>query len=41
MTIWGGWHMVGGILTIVITLPIIAALEKANIRKIKNSKGDN
>ncbi len=36
ITIWGGWHLVGGVLTIAITLPIIAALEKANLRRLAN-----
>jgi hypothetical protein len=36
LTIWGGWHIVGGILTIAITLPIIAGLEKANVRRLVN-----
>lgn len=35
LTFWGGWHTVGGILSLVIALPIILALEKANVRKIK------
>lgn len=35
LSFWGGWHLVGGIITIVITLPVIIALEKANVRKIK------
>lgn len=34
LTIWGGWHVAGGILALIITLPLIAALEKANVRKI-------
>jgi hypothetical protein len=34
VTFWGGWHLVGGILTLAITLPIILTLEKANVRKI-------
>jgi hypothetical protein len=34
LTVWGGWHLVGGILTVAITLPIIAGLEKANVRKL-------
>jgi NADH:ubiquinone oxidoreductase subunit 5 (subunit L)/multisubunit Na+/H+ antiporter MnhA subunit len=38
LTTWGGFHVVGGIITVAITLPIILALEKANVRKIK---GDN
>jgi hypothetical protein len=35
LTFWGGWHLVGGILTLAITLPIILTLEKANVRKIR------
>jgi hypothetical protein len=35
LTVWGGWHVVGGIVTLAITLPILALLEKANVRKIK------
>lgn len=34
LTFWGVWTLVGGILALVITLPIIIALEKANVRKI-------
>lgn len=37
LTFWGGWHLVGGIMTIAITLPIILALEKANVKKIKGN----
>jgi hypothetical protein len=33
-TFWGGWHVVGGIFTLAITLPFIVALEKSNVRKI-------
>lgn len=35
LTVWSGLHVVGGIMTLVITLPIIIALEKANVRSIK------
>jgi len=35
LTFWGWWHLVGGIMSAIITLPIIGALEKANVRKIK------
>ena len=38
LTFWGGWHLIGGILAVTVALPIIVVLEKANIRKIKNSK---
>jgi len=34
LTFWGAWTLIGGILALVITLPIIIALEKANVRKI-------
>ena len=36
LTIWGGWHLVGGIVATAVTLPIIAALEKANVRRLAN-----
>jgi hypothetical protein len=35
LTFWGGWHAVGGIMSIIITFPIIVALEKANVRGMK------
>lgn len=35
LTFWGAWTLVGGILALAIALPIIIALEKANVRKIK------
>jgi len=37
LTFWGGWHLIGGIISIAITLPIIGILEKANVRKIKGA----
>jgi hypothetical protein len=37
LTIWGGWHLIGGIISLAITLPIIGILEKANVRKIKGA----
>jgi hypothetical protein len=37
LTFWGGWHLVGGILSVIITLPIIGVLEKANVRRIKSA----
>ncbi len=36
LTFWGGWHLIGGIMSIVTTLPIIGILEKANVRRIKS-----
>jgi hypothetical protein len=35
LLVWGGWHIVGGIVTLALTFPVIAVLEKANVRKIK------
>jgi hypothetical protein len=37
-TIWGGWHMAGGVVSVAITLPIIGILEKANVGKIRGDK---
>jgi len=34
LTVWGGWHAIGGIVAIAITFPVIIMLEKANVRKI-------
>lgn len=38
LTVWGGWHLVGGIISLAITLPVIGILEKANVRKIKGDR---
>jgi len=37
LTLWGGWHLIGGIISVAVTLPIIGILEKANVRKIKGA----
>lgn len=34
LTYWAGWHAVGGLLSVIITLPVIAALERANVRRL-------
>jgi len=34
LTFWGGWHAAGGILTLIITFPIIATLEKTGVKTI-------
>ncbi|MEM3576937.1 MAG: hypothetical protein QXX51_00580 [Candidatus Bathyarchaeia archaeon] len=34
LTFWGILHLLGGILSLAITLPVIGALEKANVRRI-------
>jgi hypothetical protein len=38
LTFWGGWHLAGGMIAVVITFPIIIALEKANVRNIKGDR---
>jgi hypothetical protein len=35
VTIWGGWNILGGVIGLAIALPIIAALERANVKKVK------
>lgn len=35
LVFWGVWHAIGGVLAVVITFPVIALLEKSNVRKIK------
>jgi len=34
LTFWGGWHAVGGLLAVIITLPVIGALEKAQVGRL-------
>jgi hypothetical protein len=38
LTFWGVWTLAGGIMALAITLPVIMALEKANVRKIKGDR---
>lgn len=35
LTYWGGWHLVGGLIGVIIALPTIGVLERANVRRIK------
>lgn len=37
LTFWGGWHLIGGIIGIVVAFPIIGVLEKANVKGIKGA----
>ena len=34
-TLWAGWTVAGGLIGLAVTLPIIAALEKADVKKVK------
>ncbi len=35
VTVWAGWTIFGGVVGLAIALPIVAALEKANVKKVK------
>jgi hypothetical protein len=35
VTIWGGWNIVGGVIGLAVALPVIAGLERANVKKVK------
>jgi MFS family permease len=35
LIVWRGWHLVRGLVSIVLTLPIIVSLEKASVREVK------
>lgn len=37
LTVWGGWHLFGGVISILAALPIIGILEKTNVRKINSA----
>jgi hypothetical protein len=37
LTFWGGWHLFGGVISILGALPVIGILEKTNVRKIKSA----
>jgi hypothetical protein len=34
-TIWGAWTILGGVIGVVLTLPIIGALERAQVKKVQ------
>jgi hypothetical protein len=37
LTFWGVWSLIGGIIGIAVTFPIIGILEKANVKRIKGA----
>ncbi len=37
LTFWGVWHLTGGIISVVIAIPVIGVLERANVKGIKNA----
>ena len=37
LTVWAGWTMLGALIGVAVTFSVIATLEKANVKKIKNT----
>lgn len=37
LTVWAGWNVLGGIIGVVIALPIVGVLEKAQVKRVKIS----
>lgn len=37
LTVWGSWTVVGGIIGVILALPIIGVLEKAQVKKIRKA----
>ncbi|MBS7615680.1 hypothetical protein KEJ45_00560 [Candidatus Bathyarchaeota archaeon] len=35
LTFWGVWHLIGGIIGLIIAIPVIGALEKAKAKEVK------
>jgi hypothetical protein len=35
LTVWGGWNVLGGIIGVVIALPIVGVLEKAQVKRVQ------
>ncbi len=35
LTVWAGWNVLGGIIGVVIALPIVGVLEKAQVKRVK------
>lgn len=36
LTFWGVWHLIGGIISLIIFIPLVGVLEKAKVREIKS-----
>ncbi|MGC8998517.1 MAG: hypothetical protein ACP5JW_03860 [Candidatus Bathyarchaeia archaeon] len=37
LTFWGLWHLIGGIISLIIALPVIGALERAKVKGVKSA----
>lgn len=38
LTFWGPWHLVGGIISLAITLPVLSLLGKIKVRRIESNQ---
>ncbi|MEM1589535.1 MAG: hypothetical protein QXZ68_03880 [Candidatus Bathyarchaeia archaeon] len=36
LTFWGVWHLIGGVLSLIIAIPVIGVLEKAKVKGVKS-----
>jgi hypothetical protein len=36
LTFWGVWHLIGGVIGLIIAIPVIGVLERANVKGIKD-----
>ena len=34
LTFWGGWHAIGGVIALILTIPIIGTLERAGVKTL-------
>lgn len=37
LTVWAGWNILGGLIGVVIALPIVGILEKAQVKRVKTT----
>jgi hypothetical protein len=35
LTVWAGWNILGALIGVVITLPIVGALERAQVKRVQ------
>ena len=37
LTFWGVWHLIGGVIGLIVAIPVIGVLERANVKGIKDA----
>ena len=37
LTFWGPWHLIGGVIGLIVAIPVIGVLEKAKVKGIKGA----